>query len=182
MYGLQPDIAVFGKALGNGHPIAAVIGKGKVMEAAQCSFISSSYWTEGVGPTAALATLTKLKSVDVPGHLTTISELLRAGLGDLAKRLGLNIRFSGHPAITILSFEDPQASALQTLFTLRMLEQGILAGSGFYASLAHREEHVERFLKASGKVLPEVAQAAETGDVLERIPNGVKHSGFSRLT
>jgi glutamate-1-semialdehyde 2,1-aminomutase len=100
----------------------------------------------------------------------------------LAKRLGLNIRFSGHPAITILSFEDPQASALQTLFTIRMLEQGILAGSGFYASLAHREEHVERFLKASGKVLPEVARAAEIGDVLERIPNGVKHSGFSRLT
>ena len=129
-----------------------------------------------------MATLTKLKSVDVPGHLTTISERLRAGLGDLAKRLGLNIRFSGHPAITILSFGDHQASALQTLFTIRMLEQGILAGSGFYASLAHREEHVERFLKASGKVLPEVARAAETGDVLERIPNGVKHSGFSRLT
>ena len=152
------------------------------MEAAQYSFISSSYWTEGVGPAAALATLTKLKSVDVPGHLTTISERLRAGLGDLAKRLGLNIRFSGHPAITILSFENPHANALQTLFTLRMLEQGILAGSGFYASLAHREEHVDRFLKASVKVMPEVAQSAETGDVLERIPNGVKHSGFSRLT
>ena len=128
-YGLQPDIAVFGKALGNGHPIAAVIGKREVMEAAQSSFISSSYWTEGVGPAAALATLTKLKSVDVPGHLKTISGSLRGGLGDLAKRLGLNLRFSGHPAITVLSFEDPQTSALQTLFTVRMLAHGILAGS-----------------------------------------------------
>ena len=181
-YGLQPDIAVFGKALGNGHPIAAVIGKREVMEAAQSSFISSSYWTEGVGPAAALATLTKLKSVDVPGHLKTISGSLRGGLGDLAKRLGLNLRFSGHPAITGLSFEDPQTSALQTLFTVRMLAHGILAGSGFYGSWAHREEHVDRFLEASGKVLPEIAQAVENGDVLERIPGGVKHSGFSRLT
>ena len=181
-YGLQPDIAVFGKALGNGHPIAAVIGKREVMEASQSSLISSSYWTEGVGPAAALATLTKLKSVDVPGHLKTISGSLRGGLGDLAKRLGLNLRFSGHPAITVLSFEDPQTSALQTLFTVRMLAHGILAGSGFYGSWAHREEHVDRFLEASGKVLPEIAQAVENGDVLERIPGGVKHSGFSRLT
>jgi glutamate-1-semialdehyde 2,1-aminomutase len=181
-YGLQPDISVFGKALGNGHPISAVIGKAKFMEAAQSSFISSSYWTEGVGPTAALATLAKLKSVDVPSHLASISERFRTGLGDLAKLQGLNIRFYGHPAITVLSFEHAQANALQTLFTVRMLKEGILAGSGFYASLAHREEHIDRFLEASAKALPEVAQAAETGDALKRIPNGVKHSGFSRLT
>jgi glutamate-1-semialdehyde 2,1-aminomutase len=181
-YGLEPDISVFGKALGNGHPISAVIGKSKFMEAAQSSFISSSYWTEGVGPTAALATLKKLKSVDVPSRLASISERFRTGLDDLANLQGLNIHFYGHPAITVLSFEHPQASALQTLFTVRMLEQGILVGSGFYASLSHHEKHLDRFLDAADKVLPEVAQAVENGDVLKRIPNGVKHSGFSRLT
>ena len=181
-YGLQPDISVFGKALGNGHPIAAVIGKSKFMEAAQSSFISSSYWTEGVGPTAALATLSKLKSVNVPCHLASISDRFRTGLGDLAKIQGLTIRFYGHPAITVLSFEHPQASALQTLFTVRMLEEGILVGSGFYASLSHHEKHIDRFLEAADKVLPEVSQAAKTGDILKRIPNGVKHTGFSRLT
>ena len=181
-YGLEPDISVFGKALGNGHPISAVIGKSKFMEAAQSSFISSSYWTEGVGPTAALATLKKLKSVDVPSRLASISERFRTGLDDLANLQGLNIHFYGHPAITVLSFEHPQASGLQTLFTVRMLEQGILVGSGFYASLSHHEKHLDRFLDAADKVLPEVAQAVENGDVLKRIPNGVKHSGFSRLT
>ena len=181
-YGLEPDISVFGKALGNGHPISAVIGKSKFMEAAQSSFISSSYWTEGVGPTAALATLKKLKSVDVPSRLASISERFRTGLDDLANLQGLNIHFYGHPAITVLSFEHPQASALQTLFTVRMLEQGILVGSGFYASLSHHGKHLDRFLDAADKVLPEVAQAVENGDVLKRIPNGVKHSGFSRLT
>ena len=152
------------------------------MEAAQSSFISSSYWTEGVGPTAALATLKKLKSVDVPSRLASISERFRTGLDDLANLQGLNIHFYGHPAITVLSFEHPQASALQTLFTVRMLEEGILVGSGFYASLSHHEKHVDRFLEAADKVLPEVAHAVENGDVLKRIPNGVKHSGFSRLT
>ena len=61
MYDVEPDMAMFGKALGNGYPIAAIIGKSQVMEAAQKSFISSTYWTERVGPAAAIATIKKHK-------------------------------------------------------------------------------------------------------------------------
>jgi len=57
--GLNPDIAVFAKGLSNGYPMAAVIGKGSVMSAAQESFISSTYWTEKIGPAAAIATIKK---------------------------------------------------------------------------------------------------------------------------
>jgi len=56
-YGVEPDMAFFSKALGNGHPIAAVIGTQQAMAGAHASFISSTQWTESVGPTAALATL-----------------------------------------------------------------------------------------------------------------------------
>ncbi len=182
-YGLEPDLAVFGKSLGNGHPMAAVIGRRAVMEAAQDTFISSSYWTEGVGPAAAVATVKKLGALDVPGHLRKIAIPLRHELEGLARDQGVRIKISGHPAITILSFDHPQADALQTLFTTRFLEHGILAGAGFYASWAHREHHVERYLEAAAKVLPEIAEAIEKGDVLARLgDHGVKHSGFARLT
>ena len=56
-YGVEPDMAMFGKALGNGYAITATIGRREVMEAAQSTFISSTFWTERIGPTAALKTL-----------------------------------------------------------------------------------------------------------------------------
>ena len=76
LYGLQPDVAVFAKALGNGHPMAAIIGRARVMQTAQDSFISSTYWTEGVGPVAALATIRKLRQVDVPAHVRAIGSAM----------------------------------------------------------------------------------------------------------
>ena len=54
-YGVEPDMAMFGKALGNGYAITATIGRREIMEAAQCTFISSTFWTERIGPTAALS-------------------------------------------------------------------------------------------------------------------------------
>ena len=93
-YGVEPDVAVFAKALGNGHPMAAVIGRPEVMQAAQESFISSTYWTEGVGPAAALATIRKMQRFDVPGHIAKIGTSVAEGLrhavpgGSLPEPLG----------------------------------------------------------------------------------------------
>ena len=56
-FNVEPDIAMYGKALGNGYGITAIVGKEDVMQAAQNSFISSTFWTERIGPSAALKTL-----------------------------------------------------------------------------------------------------------------------------
>lgn len=120
-YGVMPDIAVFAKALGNGHPLAAIIGRRRVMEAAQTSFISSTYWTEAVGPTAALATIRKLREVNIAAHALHIGGLMRDGWRNLGQRLGVPVKISGHPALLHLSFDHEQAAALGTLLTARML-------------------------------------------------------------
>lgn len=181
-YGWQPDIAVFAKALGNGHPIGAVIGRAAIMQAAQSSFISSTYWTEGVGPVAALATVRKMQRVDVPAHTAAIGLLFRRGMRQIADRHGVALKLTGHPAITSLVFEYPNALALQTLLTVRMLDRGILAGGGFYASLAHTEKHVEAYLAAADEIFAEISEAIRLGDAEERIQGEVRHSGFARLT
>jgi len=67
--GVDPDIAVFAKAIGNGYPMAAVIGTGDAMQAAQGTFVSSTNWTERTGPAAALATLAKHRRLDVGPRL-----------------------------------------------------------------------------------------------------------------
>jgi len=181
-YGLTPDIAVFAKALGNGHPMGAIIGRGNVMEAAQTSFISSTYWTEGVGPTAALATLRKLSRVDAPKHAEQIGTRFRDGWIALGTQHSIPVRVGGHPAITTCGFDHPEAASLGTLFTTRMLDLGFLIGSGFYPSLAHEERHVDACLAAAGKVFPEIAEAIRLGEIQSRLKSPVRHSGFARLT
>jgi glutamate-1-semialdehyde 2,1-aminomutase len=179
--GVLPDIAVFAKALGNGHPIAAIIGTAAAMDAAQDSFISSTYWTEGVGAAAAVATLKEMKRIDVPAHVGRIGTLVRNGLADRAKAHGVPLKFTGHPGQMYLGFENEHADGLMTLYIVRMLERGFLVGGAFYPTLAHNDNNVAEFLKASTEVLPELSEATRAGDASERVGGNVKHSGFRRL-
>jgi glutamate-1-semialdehyde 2,1-aminomutase len=180
-YGVAPDMAVFAKALGNGVPIAAVIGNAKTMQAAQESFVSSTLWTEGLGFAAGIATLRKMQRHDVPAHVATIGTLVRKGLASLASRHGVPLNIKGHPAITILEFAHPDAAAIQTLFTVRMLARGFLAAGGFYPSLMHEPRHVSAYVAAADEVLTELAEALAAGDLRDRVGGPVKHSGFTRI-
>lgn len=179
---ITPDMAVFAKALGNGHPIAAVIGTENVMDAARDSFISSTYWTEGVGFAAAIATLKKMQKVLLPQVLQTIGEQFIHGMNDAAERHQLPLRISGHPALVHFSFDHPENLALQTLLTVRMLEHGILLGNGFYPTYAHQQEHLDQFFEALEIVFMELQEALNAGDVKTRIGGSVKQSGFARLS
>ena len=181
-YGVVPDAAVFAKALGNGHPIAAVIGKTNVMEAAQETFVSSTYWTDGVGPAAALAFLKVCRETDVAGHVRGIGERFREACASLAKKHCLPLTLGGYPALTSLGFSHPSGAALLTLFTVRMLSRGFLAGSGFYPTLAHSLAHVEAFAGAADEIFAELALAIARDDIESRLGGPVKHGGFARLT
>jgi glutamate-1-semialdehyde 2,1-aminomutase len=181
-FNVQPDIAVFAKALGNGHPIAAVIGRAKVMQAAQDSFISSTYWTEGVGPTAALATVRKMQQKKVPDHIAIIGTRWQQGIEEIARRVNLSMTITGYPSLMYIDFNYPDGLALQTLVTVRMLRHGFLSGARFYPTLAHTPEHVDKYLAAAEEVYAEVAEAARCGDAARRIGGPVRHAGFARLT
>ncbi|QDU80909.1 3-aminobutyryl-CoA aminotransferase [Polystyrenella longa] len=180
-YGVDPDIAVFGKALGNGHPMAAIIGTRDAMQAAQETFISSTYWTEAVGPAAALATLKKMKETNLPEELEARGDQLRGHLAPLAAEFGIPLKMLGHPPITHFQYEHPQAAEIQTYITVRMLERGILAGAGFYASLAHTSENIHQYLEAYKEIFAELQEAVEKQTVDKLLKSPVKHGGFSRL-
>ena len=180
-YGIEPDMAVFAKAMGNGHPTAAVIGRGDVMDAAQDSFISSTYWTEGVGSTAALATIRKMQRIDVRSHVARIGTMLREGLLELAAKHGLPLTCAGHPPVPYFNLDHADNLALQTLYTRKMLDHDILASFEISICLAHTEEHIQRYLAAADQVFAELAEAIEKGDVKKRISGPVRHTGFVRL-
>ncbi|MCC6240161.1 MAG: aminotransferase class III-fold pyridoxal phosphate-dependent enzyme [Phycisphaerales bacterium] len=181
-YGVDPDIAVFAKALGNGHPIGAVLGREQVMASAQDSFISSTYWTEGVGFAAALATMKVMEENDVPAHVDNIGKLYANGLTKLAQKHKLPLKVAGHPCIAHYAFDHPQGAALMTLYTVRMLDHGYLTGASFYPTLAHQPGHVEKYLLAADEVYAELADAMAKGDAEKRLGSPVKQSGFARLS
>lgn len=181
-YGVEPDIAVFAKALGNGFPIGAIIGNRKTMQAAQESFISSTFWTEGVGPAAAVACVRKQMSLDIPSHLARIGSQTIEGWHELSQKHHVPISTIGHPAMPVLSFDHPEAAGLATLMTARMLTHGFLASGAFNATLAHEPRHIADYLTALDDVFSELAKAIGDGKIEDRIGGPVKHSGFARLT
>lgn len=181
-YGIEPDIAVFGKALGNGYPISAVIGRKSVMDYAQSTFISSTMWTERVGFVAALATIKKMEENDVTKALVRYGERINEGWRNLAQKHGLNIDINGIPPLTHIVFKADDPLAVQTLYTQEMLEKGYLLGSAVYTTYAYSQEIIDRFIADSDSVFGLIKEAIERGDVRKRLKGDVIHSGFKRLT
>ena len=179
---VEPDMALFGKALGNGFPIAAIIGKKSIMDVAQESFISSTFWTERIGFTAALETLRKMEAHNIPEYLMKYGSQINRGWHMLAKRHGLDIKISGIPPLTHLDFDYPNGSEIQTLYTQQMLEKGYLLGASVYTTYAYTEDIIQQFIDDSGGVFLQISEALKNGDVKQRLKGPVKHSGFKRLT
>lgn len=180
--GIDPDIAVFAKGMSNGFPMAAIIGKHEVMEAAQDTFISSTYWTDRLGPVAALATIQKMRQEKVPEHLDLIGVNIRQGWARLAQKHDLNIAVSGINPMSHFIFQYQDSLVLKTLFTQLMLERGFLASTSFYASFAHKESHVKNYLDSVDDVFGILVRWIREGNPELNLKGRVCHTGFKRLT
>lgn len=181
LYGVEPDMAMFGKALGNGYGITATIGRREVMEAAQSTFISSTFWTERIGPTAALKTLEvmeRVKSWDVITHLGT--EIGRRWQ-ELADKHCLEIDRWGLPALTGYTFKSENALAYKTLITQEMLSKGYLASNSVYVCTEHTPEIVDGYFDALDPIFATIKECEEGRDVMGLLKGPICHGGFKRL-
>lgn len=179
---LVPDIAVFSKALGNGFPIAAVIGKDSVMQAAEETFISSTNWSERVGFVAALATIKKHRARDVAKHLCFIGKMVQDGWQSAAQKARLKITVGGIYPLGHFIFDDKDALIMKAYFVQRMLEKGFLATNLFYAMYAHKPSHIKRYLKATEDIFREIAVFNDSGSLKKQLKGEPARSGFKRLT
>jgi glutamate-1-semialdehyde 2,1-aminomutase len=180
-YGVEPDMAMFGKALGNGYAITSTIGRRSVMEAAQNTFISSTFWTERIGPTAALKALEVMERERSWERVTAIGLHLRQQWQALAERHRLEITHNGLPALTGFAFQSSKAVEYKTLITQEMLKKGYLAATSCYTSLAHTSDVIEPYLEALDGVFGLIAECEAGRPVEELLEGPVCHSGFRRL-
>jgi glutamate-1-semialdehyde 2,1-aminomutase len=180
-YGVEPDMAMFGKALGNGYAITATIGRRAVMEAAQSTFISSTFWTERIGPTAALKTLEVMERERSWERVTATGLQLRQSWQELADRHGLSISHNGLAALAGFAFHSPKALEYKTLITQEMLKKGYLAATSCYVSLAHTPEAIEPYLRKLDGVFALISECEQGRPVDELLEGPVCHGGFKRL-
>ncbi len=181
-FGVNPDIAVFAKAMSNGYPMAAIIGEKEVMDAAQSTFISSTYWTEGVGPTAAIATIQKMQEKNVPTYLDKIGQLIGDGWQHLIQKHKLNFEILLPNPLITFSINYDNALEIKTLFTQEMLKRGYLASPSVYVSYSHTQEIVKEYLINVDEVFQIIKEAIKQQKVLRLLKGPVAHSGFKRLT
>ena len=181
MHGVFPDIAVFGKTMGNGYAINAVIGRRQVMEAASSTFISSTFWTERIGPAAALETIARMEKLDAQSQVTNIGQQAREVWLDVAGRHGLDVSFSGLESLTNVSIFNIDSILLKTVLTEGFLARGLLAGTALYAALPHREFVKDTFATALDSVLTEVSLHHHRGTLNELASDGLVSQPFTKI-
>lgn len=177
-YNVNPDMAVFAKSMANGYAMAAVLGTEKVMQSAQSTFISSTNWTDRIGPAAALATLKKYQREQVEKKIIDTGNRVKEIWLESASANGLNLKITGLPTLAAMSFVTPNATAWNTRFTIEMLKRGFLGFRQFKPSFAHDEHSMDVYASAVGEVFSELA----TDVTCAKLDTPKHHSGFQRLT
>ena len=179
---VTPDMAVYAKALSNGFPFAAIIGREEIMAGAEKSFISSSYWTDGVGPAAALAVLEKMQRLDIHKKMRArglhMSERLKSVAASYPE---CRLEIGGMPVSPTLNFRlGDDSMKARTFFCDRMLGKGFLVSSVLYLMYAHEDHHIESFLAAVSVVLAEMEPMVSSGSIGTLKSEG-QGQGFTRL-
>ena len=180
-YEVYPDIAVYGKTLGNGYAVSAVVGREEIMQSAQSTFISSTFWTERLGSVAALKALEVMEQVRPWETAIEIGLSVQQIWKDTAEANGLKISVSGLPALSSYSFQYADNLAYKTLITQEFLKRGYLAGTILYASYAHDIKKFGEYTTILNDVYKLIADCEDGQSVNDLLDGPICHAGFKRL-
>ena len=181
-YNVEPDMAVYGKTLGNGYAVTAVVGRRNIMEAAQSTFISSTFWTERIGSAAAVKTLEVMARERSWERITETGRIFLRALQEVADRNKVDIAISGLAAMNSYSIVGDDSAVCKTFITQELLKQGILAGTGLYASLAHTQANLDRYFESLDPIMGQISDYRNREISVETLLEGpVCHTGFKRL-
>ncbi len=180
-YGIEPDMAIFGKALGNGYAVTATVGKKEIMEAAQSTFISSTFWTERIGSAAALKTLEVMEDIQSWEKISEIGESIKSKWHELSTTYNLEIEISGLKSLPIFSFMSNNHQVYKTFITQEMLKKGFLAGNSVYVCIDHSEKIIDAYFNEMDLIFKKIKEYEEGKRDIDLLNGPISHSGFARL-
>jgi len=180
--GVSPDLAIFGKALGNGFPISAIIGKKEIMQKANETFISSTMWTEQIGFVAANATLEKLKKNNINKKNIKIGKKIKKIWRNAAIKNNLNITIGGIDTLPSFKFNYSNQEIISTFVTREMLKFGILANNAPSVTAAYTDNILKIYKNAIENVFCNISNYINNNKKIPLLKRDIRLSNFGRLT
>jgi glutamate-1-semialdehyde 2,1-aminomutase len=172
--GVVPDLACFAKAISNGYAMGAVVGRRWVMEPASNMFVSSTYWSDLVGITAAISTLTEIERRDVPARLADYGERLQSGMREVLDEMDLPVEISGLAATPGFTFTQPVGADISKKLNVLVAQESVKRGVLFNTHPRHSSAHSDRDLGVTLEafrdallVVKDALASAAVDDVLE---------------
>ena len=180
-YKVNPDIAIFGKAIGNGYPINAIIGKKEIMENSQKSFISSTFWSDRIGPAAGLATLKEMERTRSWEDITQKGLKFRRDLMKISSSNNVKIDILGLPSLTTFKFRKNH-EIYKTFLTQEMLKKNILATNSLYLSICHDNKKLKVYLNEINTIFKKIKNYEKKGiDPMGLLEVPIASTTFKRL-
>ncbi len=181
-YKVNPDICILGKALGNGFPITTILGKRSVMENAQSTFISSTFWTERSGYVAALKTLQIMEKLKSWEYISKQGNKLKKHIKRISKKNKLNINISGLSSCPSYSIKSDNWIKYKTFISQELLKNKILGANTTYLSICHNDKILNDYIKILDKIFKKIKECEKGKIKINTILNYDEcHTGFKRL-
>ncbi len=181
-YKILPDVCILGKALGNGFPITAVLGKKEIMQNAQTSFISSTFWTERSGYVAALKTLEIMENIKSWRIISTQGKKLKRMIKSIASKNKLDINITGLESCPSYSLKSENWMKYKTFITQELLNKQILGANTTYISISHNDTILKKYIENLDWIFENVYKCENKIDDINSLLKGpVCHAGFKRL-
>ena len=180
-FGVNPDVLMLGKALGNGYAITAVLGKKKIMNSIKKTFISSTFWTESIGPTAALKTIEIMEKKKSWKYITNLGVYIKKNWIKLAKKHKLKIKVQGISALCTFNFKSKYHQAYRTYITQEMLKKNFLATNMIYVSIAHNKKIIDQYLSHLDRIFSIISKCEKGDDIFKYLETKVSETDFARL-
>tara|TARA_B100000768_G_C11282719_1_gene379645 strand:+ start:4313 stop:5623 length:1311 start_codon:yes stop_codon:yes gene_type:complete len=180
---IYPDMCMFGKALGNGYAITAVIGKKNIMNKAKNSFISSTFWSERIGFLAGIRTIDVMKKIKSWEKIIKSGKYLSEKIKELAKKYKLSINVGGIDSITYYSFNSKKNLKYKTFISQEMLKKGYLASNITFLTIFHTKNVIDEFIKNLDPIFLKISKFENNKINVDNFLKGpVCHATFKRLT
>ena len=179
--GVEPDILMLGKALGNGYAITSVIGKKNIMKKAEDSFISSTFWTERIGFVAANKTLELFETLKPWQTICQNGKYINQQWEKIAIQNKLKIKISGYEAITSFQFDNKFHQQFKTFTTQEMLKKNYLASNQIFLTIHHKKKIIDEYINCLSKIFKKIKSIKNLKDINKLLNSSASHSSFQRL-
>ena len=181
LYDVIPDIVLYGKALGNGYPITACVGKKSVMEASNRSFISSTFWSERIGFSAGLATLDEMQKIKSWEKINNLGKYYKKNLKKISNENKIKLKITGLPALTSYYINHKYSDIYHAFITQELLKYNFLGTQTLYMSTAHSKKKIDLYMNKMNDIFKTIRQNLNNKNFIKELKGPLPKKPFERM-